>query len=119
MSTDESRPVPPLALGHGPVELELFLEPTCPYSKRAFEKCEALIEAAGAERLTVQIRLLSQPWHLYSGVVTRAILAAAASMSCAHARLVSAPGAELFSSPKEIILIFNQPIGQESNFNCI
>ncbi|MCB1500967.1 MAG: thioredoxin [Bauldia sp.] len=79
MSTDESRPVPPLALGHGPVELELFLEPTCPYSKRAFEKCEALIEAAGAERLTVQIRLLSQPWHLYSGVVTRAILAAAAA----------------------------------------
>jgi hypothetical protein len=75
---DDSRPVPPLTLGHGPAELEAFLEPTCPYSKRAFEKFPALVEAAGADRLTIRIRFLSQPWHLYSGVVTRAILAAAA-----------------------------------------
>jgi hypothetical protein len=72
-------PVPPLAFGHGPTELEVFLEPTCPYSKRAFEKFPTLVEAAGAERLTIRIRFLSQPWHLYSGVVTRGILAAAAA----------------------------------------
>lgn len=76
---DASRPVPPLAFGHGPAELEAFLEPTCPYSKRAFAKFPALVEAAGADRLTIRIRFLSQPWHLYSGVVTRAILAAAAA----------------------------------------
>jgi len=79
MSDDESHPVPPLTLGHGPVELEIFIEPTCPFSKRAFGKFEALIDAAGTERLTIVIRFLSQPWHLYSGVVTRAILAAAAA----------------------------------------
>jgi len=75
----DSRPVPPLTFGHGPTELEVFLEPTCPYSKRAFEKFPALVEAAGADRLTVRLRLLSQPWHLYSGVVCRAILAASAA----------------------------------------
>ena len=73
-----SHPVPPLVLGHGPTELEAFLEPTCPYSKRAFEKFPALIEAAGADRLTIRIRFLSQPWHLYSAVVTKGILAASA-----------------------------------------
>jgi methionine-rich copper-binding protein CopC len=49
--------------------------------------------------------------------VAIAILAAAASTARAHASLVSArpaPGAELFSSPKEISLTFNQPIGEES-----
>jgi len=76
---DASKPVPPLTLGRGPTELEVFLEPTCPYSKRAFEKFPALVDAAGAERLTVRIRFLSQPWHLYSGVVTRGILAASAA----------------------------------------
>ncbi|HET7715978.1 MAG TPA: thioredoxin [Bauldia sp.] len=76
---EASRPVPSLTLGHGRTELEAFLEPTCPYSKRAFEKFPALVAAAGAERLTIRIRFLSQPWHLYSGVVTRAVLAAAAA----------------------------------------
>ncbi len=77
--TADAHPVPPLTFGHGPTELEVFLEPTCPYSKRAFEKLPALSAAAGADRLTVRIRFLSQPWHLYSGVVTRGILAAAAA----------------------------------------
>ncbi|WP_421723358.1 DsbA family protein [Bauldia sp.] len=77
MSSDP-HPVAPLVLGHGPTELEVFLEPTCPFSKRAFGKFPALLEAAGPERLTIRIRLLSQPWHLYSGVVTRGILAASA-----------------------------------------
>jgi hypothetical protein len=79
MTVDPSPPVPQLTFGHGPTELEAFLEPTCPYSKRAFAKFPALVEAAGPDRLTVRIRFLSQPWHLYSGVVTRAILAASAA----------------------------------------
>jgi hypothetical protein len=76
---DASRPVPPLTLGQGPTEFEAFLEPTCPYSKRAFEKFPALLELAGADRITIRVRFLSQPWHLYSGVVTRAVLACAAA----------------------------------------
>ena len=85
-----AHPVPPLTFGHGPTELEVFLEPTCPYSKRAFAKFPALVEAAGADRLTVRIRFLSQPWHLYSGVVTRAILAAAAAAGAETALAVMA-----------------------------
>ncbi len=76
---DASQSVPPLVLGHGPTDLEAFLEPTCPFSKRAFEKFPALLDAAGADRLTIRIRFLSQPWHLYSGVVTKGILAACAA----------------------------------------
>ena len=30
----------------------------------------------GEDRATLHIRLISQPWHLFSGVVTRAVLAA-------------------------------------------
>ncbi|WEK50202.1 MAG: thioredoxin domain-containing protein [Candidatus Kaistia colombiensis] len=66
----------PLTWGTGPRVLEVFLEPTCPYSMRAFGKLDALLDQAGADRITVKIRLHSQPWHLYSGVITRAIVAA-------------------------------------------
>lgn len=66
----------PLIWGSGPTLLEAFLEPTCPYSARAFPKLARLLALAGEDRLTVKIRLLSQPWHLFSGIVTRAILAA-------------------------------------------
>ncbi len=80
MSTPDPTPaVPDLTFGDGPTELEVFLEPTCPYSARAFGKFPDLVAAAGADRLTVRIRFLSQPWHLYSGVVTRGILAASAA----------------------------------------
>ena len=78
-SPEEAHPVAPIELGHGKTELEVFLEPTCPYSKRTFEKLQPLLDAAGADRLTIRVRFLSQPWHLYSGVVTRAILAASAT----------------------------------------
>jgi protein-disulfide isomerase len=54
----------------------VFLEPTCPFSARAFGKLEALLAQAGEDRLTLKIRLLSQPWHPFSPVVTRAIVAA-------------------------------------------
>lgn len=66
----------PLVWGHGPRVLEVFLEPTCPFSVRAFGKLDALLAEAGADRITVKIRLQSQPWHLFSGVIVRAILAA-------------------------------------------
>ncbi len=66
----------PLVWGHGPHTFEVFLEPTCPYSVRTFGKLDALLALAGAENITVKIVLQSQPWHMYSGVIVRCILAA-------------------------------------------
>ena len=66
----------PLVWGRGPRVFEAFLEPTCPYSVRAFGKLDDLLAHAGEDRITVKIRLQSQPWHMYSGVITRCILAA-------------------------------------------
>ncbi len=66
----------PLVWGHGPRVFEVFLEPTCPFSVRAFGKLDDLLAQAGEDRITVKIRLQSQPWHMYSGVITRCILAA-------------------------------------------
>ena len=66
----------PLVWGHGPRVFEAFLEPTCPYSVRAFNKLDDLLAHAGEDRITVKIRLQSQPWHMYSGVIVRCILAA-------------------------------------------
>lgn len=66
----------PLRWGSGPRVFEMFLEPTCPYSVRAFGKVDELLSEVGEDKLTVMIRLQSQPWHLYSGVIVRCILAA-------------------------------------------
>src|SRR3954453_1184409 len=66
----------PLVWGQGNRVFEVFLEPTCPHSMRAFGKLDDLLEQAGAERVTVKMRLQSQPWHMYSGVIVRCILAA-------------------------------------------
>ncbi|MGY5803158.1 DsbA family protein [Rhizobium sp. LEGMi12c] len=66
----------PLSWGHGPRIFEIFLEPTCPFSVRAFNKLDALLAQAGEDKVTVKIRLQSQPWHMYSGVLMRCILAA-------------------------------------------
>ncbi|GGJ84601.1 DsbA family protein [Pseudomonas matsuisoli] len=65
-----------LSWGLGPRRFEIFLEPTCPYSVKAFLKLDELIAQAG-EKVTVQIRLHSQPWHMFSGVIVRCVLAAA------------------------------------------
>jgi hypothetical protein len=65
-----------LQWGHGPRVFEMFLEPTCPFSGKAFGKIREVLSVVGEDRLTVKIRLQSQPWHLYSGVIVRAILAA-------------------------------------------
>lgn len=69
--------VDPLVWGHGPRTLEVFLEPTCPYSSKAFGKLEQLLAEVDEDKLTVKIRLHSQPWHLFSPVIVRAIYAAA------------------------------------------
>jgi hypothetical protein len=66
----------PLIWGHGPRLFEMFLEPTCPFSVKAFGKLEETLIATGEDRITIQIRLQSQPWHMYSGVIVRCILAA-------------------------------------------
>ena len=67
----------PLIWGAGAKTLEVFLEPTCPFSAKAFGKLDELLARAGEDKLTIKIRLLSQPWHQFSPTVTRAILAAA------------------------------------------
>ncbi len=65
-----------LVRGHGPKVTHWFLEPTCQHSARAFGKLPDLLDAAGEDRLTVRVIIQSQPWHLFSGVVSRAILSA-------------------------------------------
>ncbi len=67
-----------LVWGHGARVFEVFLEPTCPYSAKAFGKLEALLAAVGEDTVTVKVRLHSQPWHMFSPVLVRAILTAAA-----------------------------------------
>jgi hypothetical protein len=64
----------PLVWGHGPRVFEVFLEPTCPFSVKAFGKLDDLLAQAGEDRIAVKIRLQSQPWHMYSGVIVRCIL---------------------------------------------
>src|SRR5262249_30292752 len=66
----------PLSWGRGPRQFEMFLEPTCPFSAKAFIKLDETLAAAGPDNLTVKIRLHSQPWHMYSGVVVGCVLAA-------------------------------------------
>jgi hypothetical protein len=66
----------PLVWGHGPRVFEAFLEPTCPFSVRALGKFDDLLAEAGEHRITLKIHLQSQPWHMYSGVIVRCILAA-------------------------------------------
>ena len=66
----------PLFWGYGPRIFEAFLEPTCPFSSRAFGKLDDLLAQAGEDRITIKLRLHSQPWHMYSGVIVRCIIAA-------------------------------------------
>ena len=46
----------PLVWGHGPRVFEVFLEPTCPFSVKAFDKLEDLLGQAGEDRITVKVR---------------------------------------------------------------
>ena len=66
----------PLTWGHGPRVLEAFLEPTCPYSARSFPKLHQVVSTLGQDRVTLKVRLHSQPWHMFSPVLVRLIIAA-------------------------------------------
>ena len=66
----------PLTWGQGPRQFEMFLEPTCPFSAKAFAKLDETLASAGSDKVSVTIRLHSQPWHMYSGVIVRCLLAA-------------------------------------------
>ena len=66
----------PLTWGQGARVFEVFLEPTCPFSANAFGKLDETLQSAGASNVTLKIWLHSQPWHLFSGVITRCALAA-------------------------------------------
>ena len=65
-----------LTWGKGDRVLEVFLEPTCPFSVLTFNKLPELLARAGEDRLQIKLRLHSQPWHLFSGIIVRYILAA-------------------------------------------
>src|SRR6185312_12311459 len=54
----------PLVWGHGPGVFEVFLEPTCPFSAKAFGKLDDLLGKAGEDQITIKLRLQSQPWHI-------------------------------------------------------
>jgi len=95
--------IAPLVWGHGPKTLEVFLEPTCPFSAKAFAKFDELLARAGAGRLTLKVRLHSQPWHLLSPVVTRAILAAATTAGGKDA--AKAVMAAVFAHREDFILV--------------
>lgn len=69
-------PVAPLVWGQGPTRFEVFIEPTCPFCARTLPKLLPLLEAIGPERITLIVHLYSQPWHLWSPVVTRAVTTA-------------------------------------------
>lgn len=76
MSQAQTLRADPLVWGQGAKVFEAFLEPTCPFSVRAFNKFDALLDQVGEENMTLKIRLQSQPWHMFSGVIVRCILAA-------------------------------------------
>src|SRR6202040_2517087 len=74
--TIKARRAEPLAGGRGSRQFGMFLEPTCPYSARAFTKLDETLAVAGSDNISIKIWLHSQPWHMYSGVVVRCVLAA-------------------------------------------
>jgi hypothetical protein len=65
-----------LTWGRGPHLFEVFLEPTCPFSGIVFGKLDEILAVAGEDQITVKMHMQSQPWHMYSGVIVRCILAA-------------------------------------------
>ncbi|QDH14702.1 thioredoxin [Oecophyllibacter saccharovorans] len=68
--------ISPLVWGQGPKLFEIFIEPTCPFCARALLKLMPLLETVGPDQMTLQVHLYSQPWHLWSPVVIRAVTAA-------------------------------------------
>jgi hypothetical protein len=52
----------PLVWGRGACVFEVFLEPTCPFSVKAFGKLDDLLGQAGEDHITIKLCLQSQPW---------------------------------------------------------
>src|SRR5215467_7324180 len=46
----------PLTWGQGPRLFEMFLEPTCPFSARAFAKLDATLAGAGSDKVSIAAR---------------------------------------------------------------
>jgi hypothetical protein len=53
--------VDPLTWGKGPRVFEVFLESTCPFSAKAFGKLDETLATAGPDKVTIKLRLHSQP----------------------------------------------------------
>ena len=53
MSTPSHLTAQPLVWGHGPRTFEVFLEPTCPFSVRAFNKLDDLPSPTTAKSLSL------------------------------------------------------------------
>ena len=47
-----------------------------PIFRQGIREAYDLLGQAGEDRITVKLRLQSQPWHMYAGVIVRCILAA-------------------------------------------
>ena len=69
-----------------PPILEIFGDPTCPYSKKAFLKVLPLAKLCPGLRISVILN--TQPWHLMSNVVVRCIVAALALLLAPVATVV-------------------------------
>lgn len=92
-----------LAWGYGPRTVDVFLEPTCPFCSLAFGKLKALLELVGEDAITLRIFMHSQPWHTFSPVVVRAILAASATEGGRNAAYLVME--EVFENREEFICI--------------
>ena len=111
----------PIELGHGKTELEIFMEPTCPFCKRTFDKLPQLVALVGADKLTAKIRFVSQPWHLFSPIVTRSILAASATEGGTDAALKTmthvfenhCAGPNMHRTPSDVIASISKGTGIE------
>lgn len=85
-----SQPADSLVWGHGPAIFEVFPEPTCPFSVRAFNKSDALLAHVGEAQMTLKIRLQSPPWRLFSGLIVRYTLAAAVTVKPPRSAVIQA-----------------------------
>lgn len=72
-------PLPPAplgaVLGSGAVRFELFLDPSCPFSCKAFETVYDQVEPAHRGRASFLVHNVVQPWHAHSTLLHEAALA--------------------------------------------
>ena len=66
----------PLVWGQGPASSRCSWNRPARFLSRLSANSKTCSTRAGEDRITVKVRLQSQPWHMYSGVIVRCILAA-------------------------------------------